>query len=185
MNKTFKSVSDIAKNITEDKEFHKQLDSELNNKSISKVLFLLRCQSNITQKEMASRLKCTQGTISKIEHSGDDKQKIEDLIGYAKALGMELSINFKKPMKIVDKVKYHAFEIKKHLDYLSKIANEKKDSDLLEGISKFFDESLLNIVYLVVKSASTLPKLRQKPGGTLKVHAPMEIQSSEKKLVVR
>ncbi len=180
MTKAFKSVSEMVKHNAEDDRFSKQLDSEIKNKSISKVLFLLRCKSGITQKEMSKKLNCTQSKISKIEHSSNDKQKVEDLIAYAKTLGMELSINFKKPMKVVDKVKYHAFEIKKHLDYLSKIANEKKDNNLLEGIYKFFNESLVNIVHLVMTSASTLPKPRQKPRITLKVRAPMEIHESEK-----
>lgn len=133
MNKAFKTVSEMARHITDDKKFHKQLDSEIKKKSIAKVFFALRCQSKITQEEMAKRLGCTQSRISKIEHSSNNKQKVEYLIAYAEVLEMELSIDYRKPMKIVDKVKYHAFEIKKHLDTLAKVAIEKKDNKLHQG----------------------------------------------------
>lgn len=181
MTKTFKSVPEMARHIITDSKFHKQLDSEIKSKSISKVLFFVRCNANVTQKEMANRLRCTQSKISKIEHSSNGKQSINDLIAYAKALGLEINVTIGKPMKLVDRIKVNAFQVKSDLDQLVKIATDKKDDKLFSGVVKFFNEATFNINKLLADSAATLEKQKQPSKETLKVHAPVEIQKEEEK----
>lgn len=182
MTKTFKSVSEMARHITDDKEFHKQLDSEIKSRSISKVLFLMRCNANVTQEQMAKRLGYTQSKISKIEHSSNDNLKMHDLIAYAKALGLELNIGFGKPMKIVDKIKIHAFQVKSHLDQLVNMATENKDEHMIAGVVNMFKETIYNVNKLIAESAAPLEKQIRRPKETLQVHAPMDVQKEEEKL---
>ena len=138
MGKRYKSVQEMVKHLAEDKEFSKEFERELADKALAKTLFALRCSEGLTQSEMASRLGCTQGRVSKIECSDTESIKVGDLVAYARELGLCLTIGFHEEMTAVECVKFHAFEIKKHLDHLAELAH--RDDDIFEGVKAFYLE---------------------------------------------
>jgi transcriptional regulator with XRE-family HTH domain len=173
MGKQYSSVSEVVKNLTDDKKFQDDFIRQIADKSLSKTLFVMRCSKGITQAEIASKLNCTQSRVSKLENSALDAIKVSDLVAYAQALGLNMAISFRNKMTAVECVKFHAFEIKKHLDHLADLAH--RDDDIFEGVKNFYNEYLLNILQLFKQSASKLAKEKIKKSDVLEVCAPTEI----------
>ena len=173
MGKKYKSVSDVVKNLSDDKKFHDDFENQVFDKMLSKTLFAMRCSKGVTQAEMAEKMDCTQSRVSKLEHSGLDAIKVSDLVTYAEALDLKMSISFHEDMTSVESVKLHAFEIKKHLDHLADLAH--RDDDIFEGVKDFYNEYLLNILRLFKQSENKLTKKETQKRDVLEVSAPSEI----------
>lgn len=92
MAKKFKSVQDMVRSLSEDKEFDQLFDEQVNKRRLSRFLFVLRNQKGMTQKQMAEKLGCARSRISKIEHAEDMDLTVKDLLDYGRALDM--NINF-------------------------------------------------------------------------------------------
>jgi len=182
MVKQHKSVSDMVKRLSGDEAFAKKFEQEIAEKQLAKMLFAMRCTNGMSQKEMASKLGCTQSRISKLEHARTDDIRIGDLSVYAEALGLNLSVSFHEPMSSVERVKFHAFKIKKYLDELAILAH--RDDKIFDGIKSFYKEYLVNILALFKDSAEKLPrKPRTKKGPVLKVNPPINVDAMEELLL--
>ena len=155
MSKKYSSVLGAIKGMSKDREFASNLEQEISNRTLSKSLFAMRCGAGFTQKQLAERMKCSQSRVSKLEVSPDRAIKVCDLIDYAEACKLDVTIGFHKPMTLVDSVKYHAFEIKKNLDHLAELAH--RDPDIDKGVKGFFPEVLLNLLKIISTSAEQLP----------------------------
>jgi len=76
-------------------DFKNTILYELKNNNISKFLFTLRCNYNLTQKDLAKKMNYNQNKISKIEHSCDDDLTIKDLLNYKKVFNFKINIEIK------------------------------------------------------------------------------------------
>ena len=122
-----------------------------------KHLVYLRNRSNLTQAQLAKKIGCTQSRISKIENSDDENLSIGDLKAYLFALKADLRLNIlTTQLKATSEIKYHALQIKKHLDELAELAN--KDDGICEGIEDFFIEAGYNLTKFIQRGISKLPK---------------------------
>ena len=148
MTKSFKSVKGMIKGLSEDAEFKKSAINEIENKSIAKFLFSLRCKHNLTQKQLADKIGCTQSRISKIESSYDSEITIKNLMDYGEALNLQLGIEYRnKNIKIADLIKYHAFKIKEYLEKLVDLVGD--DEALAKGVFNMHLETLYNMTNLI------------------------------------
>lgn len=95
MPRKFKTVKNMIKNLSDDKDFKKNALDEIEKKSLSKFLFTLRCAHNLTQKQLAEKIGCTQSRISKIESSYDENITIKDLSDYGYVLNLQLEIGYR------------------------------------------------------------------------------------------
>ncbi|EKD26307.1 MAG: transcriptional regulator, XRE family [uncultured bacterium] len=154
MNKLYNNVSDLIEGSV-DKDFKKKFDESIRNRSLSTHLLALRCKNGITQKEMAHRIKCNQSKISKIENALDENLQVKDLIDYATALNLQLTISFlEKSRTSADSIKYHALKIKEHLDRLADLSED--DEKIHKGISGFFGEYFFNMINMFQESFNKL-----------------------------
>lgn len=150
-----KNVSELIRSSSLSSQFQKKFAKEIQNKNISKFLFSFRCKYNLTQKQLAGKIRCSQSRISKIESSYNYEVTIKDLLDYAKALNMQLEVGYRNPSaKIVDLIKYHAFKIKYYLEKLTELV--KKDETLNKGIKQFHGETIYNLVKITLDSLSQL-----------------------------
>lgn len=83
-------IDDIA---DEEEKRYFELDDIL--VDIATTLINYRINNNLTQKELAQKLGCTQAMISKLE-SGEYNPSVEQLWKIASALGLEFKIIFKE-----------------------------------------------------------------------------------------
>lgn len=178
MAKQFKDVNELIKGISEDENFKKDAIKQISENGLGKFLSFLRCEHRMTQKELADKIGCSQGRVSKIESAKDDSLSIRDFIDYGNALGLELEIGFRnKNMKWVDMVKYHAFQMQRYLNNIVQVA--KEDKALEEGALDFCFETLKNVPVLILNSMAKLPKARfnkSVAGSKSKVHISGTIQ---------
>ncbi len=183
MAKQFKNINDLIKGLSEDENFKKEAIKKISENGLGKFLSFLRCEHRMTQKELADKIGCSQGRVSKIESAKDDSLSIKDFIDYGNALGLELEIGFRsKKMKWVDMVKYHAFQMQRYLNNMVQIATE--DKAIESGVLGFHLEALKNVPKMILDSMSKLPNTRfNKPvdGSKSKVHISGPIQPEEKK----
>lgn len=94
MRKSYKSVQEIVRGVSDDPSFKIQAEKAITERSLSRVLLVLRNARGLTQMEMAERLGCTLGRISKLETASVDSIRVGDLVDYARQLNLRLSISF-------------------------------------------------------------------------------------------
>ena len=157
MAKQFKNVAGLITGLSEDENFKKDAIKHISENGLGKFLAFLRCGHRLTQKEIAEKIGCTQGRISKIESAKDDSLSIRDFVDYGNALGLELEIGFRnKKMRWVDMVKYHAFQMQKYLNRMVEVA--KQDNAIESGVLDFHLEALKNVPRMILDSMLKLPQ---------------------------
>ena len=143
-NKQYSNVLDMVKDTSDDKALIESLREELAKKQISKTLVAMRCKAGLSQNQIADKMKCSQGKVSKMENLTDTELSIGDLAKYSSALGMRLEIGFSDlRMTMVDKVKWHFFNLKGLIDEMVKPA--KGDEIMEKGVARFTAEAFVNI----------------------------------------
>lgn len=155
MGKRFKSVRDMVHKLS-DQKYAQEFDEYSDRTRLSRILFALRNRKQVTQKDLAEKIGVSQGKISKLEHAEIQDIKMGDLLNYLNALGLSLSIWIHEKDNAVENIKYHAFEIQRHLDSLAEIA--KKDEEIFEKVAAFYGEYFGNIFNLFTQRASKLPQ---------------------------
>lgn len=155
MSQKYKNVSSLIKGMSTDNQSRDMSLQEIKNRSVSRFLFASRCKHNMTQKQLADKIGCSQGRISKIETSYDRYISIGDLLDYANALNLQLEVGFRHhSIKLVDLIKYHAFKIDENLEKLRKLAED--DDQIKEAIKNFHGEALFNIGKIVLSSLAKM-----------------------------
>jgi transcriptional regulator with XRE-family HTH domain len=176
MGTKYKNVLEMIKSISKDDAFKELATREIKGKTLAKFLFYLRCNHNLSQKQLAEKIGCSQSRISKIESALDKDLTMQDLLDYAKALNLNLEIGYRHPsVRIVDLIKYHAFKIKAYLNQLNSLA--KEDDLLKESIGKFHIEALFNIGKIIWESLATLDfklKEQKREPDIIHISAPLE-----------
>ncbi len=164
MIKDFRNVREMVKGLSEDDKFKESALNEIENKSIAKFLFILRNKHNLTQKQLADKIGCTQSRVSKIENAYNNEITVKDLSDYGEALNLQLEIGYQnKDLKIIDSIKYHAFKIKGYLERLVDLVGG--DEALAKGVLEFHLEALRNLAVIILKN---IPDLHQKSLGPTK-----------------
>jgi transcriptional regulator with XRE-family HTH domain len=177
--KTYKSVEDMVRGVLGDKDGDK-FEKEQAARELANNLSAIRCLKNLSQAELAKKIGCSQSAISKIEHSKDAMISIGELQMYAQALELQVIISFENQGECaVNKIKYHAAEIRKQLDILSHAAG--KDVKIFEGVAKFFNEAMLNVLAIFAESAKKLDShARKLKGGSIQIIS-LRPENKEKK----
>jgi len=156
----YKNFGEMISALGED-ELTRELKREIEKKALAKFLFFLRCKANLTQEELAKRMKCTQSRISKIEDSYDEDLAIKDIIDYGKALGFILEIGLRpKDVRIVDQLHYHINGIKLCLNQLTKLSDG--DESIEKGILDVCKQTLFKMIETVTENMSKLKIIREK-----------------------
>lgn len=172
MSKKYKCVSDLIKSMDLPKEQRQEQIDYINQRRLSRLLTVMRSQQGMNQQQAAERCGCGQSKISKLEYKEDRKITIGELLDYSNALGLEMSVLFlPKKMKIVDRVKLHAFQIEELLQRLVKLS--KGDKQMERAAAAFHSECLVNMFSIVGKSQKAIRPRREKE---LTVVGPQEIK---------
>jgi len=170
MSDSYQSVGDLVHGLVDDKEFADALKKDIADLRLAKVLFTMRAVAGKTQAEMAAAMDRSQASISKLESSTVDRIRVSDLVAYARALDLQLSIRFEHKMRSVEAIKYHAVQIRRILDHLVKVAGE--DHDIVKGVKNLHVETLIDLVQLVAESAAKLPESAGEERPVLEVCPP-------------
>lgn len=166
--KTYTDVVEMARDILPDeKDWCDKLEKNIADREISRTLFVMRNHAGLSQAEMASRLGCTQGRISKLESAPAAGVSHADMLAYAKALNLSLNVTFHPNIGSAQAVKIHTAAISRHLDHLAKLAHT--DTEIERGVINFFQEAILNIINILGDNARKLPS-HQAPPAPVAAH---------------
>lgn len=166
--KKLTNVMDLATKLEEEKEFARDLAYHLDNRTLVHKLIAMRAARGLTQEEVAAKMGCTQGRISKLETSDDLDLTFASIVHYAHAIGLRLEITLTgEETTAVDRVKHHAFCIKRLTDQLARLAFA--DETIARGVSRFFDEAAINLLRMLQDSADKRPHHPEQRGPLLVV----------------
>lgn len=161
MAKAYNNVMEMLDGLKATKDVKEKVECQVKGKTLSRYLYFLRCSNNLTQAEMAKKLKCSQSRISKIETAFDKDLTMGDILDYANVCNLDAEIGFRdKKVKKVDLIKYHAFRINEYLDELRELA--KEDDKLIDAVIDFHEEAEFNLNRLVRKSKNLLGEAKMK-----------------------
>ena len=164
--KTYNSVVEMVREITDDPQVATRLDDRIRRSKVVTKLMAIRASKGLTQAEMAKRIGCSQGRISKFEASEDNDVRLGDFRDYLQALGLDLRLLISPhEWTAADQVKFHAVQIRDCLGRLVDLA--KHDKQIQKGVQKFHVEALFSLVKLIAESAQNLPKLAVESPGFL------------------
>jgi transcriptional regulator with XRE-family HTH domain len=156
-NKRYSSVSDLVRDVSEDKGFARDVETRIEKRQIIKQLMARRAAAGLSQADIAAAMKCTQSRVSKLENSIDSDLSMSDLAEYADALGLHLRVGVvAKDRSVVDEVKHHAFCIKRLMENLAELA-QGDDIEIMRGVANFHGEAFFNLVRILQRSAAKLP----------------------------
>lgn len=167
MEQRISTISDLMNEMGIEKETAKQVAENIKNYSISQYLTILRAKANISQTEMAKKMKTSQSFISKLESASNDQIKVDDMCAFLAALGYETTITISKPQNIAQKIRSTYCQLVDLVQELQKCA--VNDEMILESIASFEIEAthnMLNLASMLIESSSAkLDKIhpRQEP----------------------
>jgi transcriptional regulator with XRE-family HTH domain len=167
MDQRISTISDLMNEMGVEKETVKQVTENIKNYSISQNLTILRAKANLSQSEMAKKMKTSQSFISKLESASNDQIKVDDMCTFLATLGYETTITISKPQNIAQKIKASYCQLVDLVKELQKYA--VNDDAILEGIASFEIEAtqnMLNLASMLIESSSAkLDKIhpRQEP----------------------
>jgi len=155
--KRYSSVSDYLESISDDNpELSSSTDEQIESRQIVKALIHLRVSNSDSQTDLAEKLGCSQSRISKIENGFDQNLKLKDLEDYGRVFGKDITLLVSdRSMGLADRVKFHAFGVRKALMKLVELAH--KDDEIAKGVAQLHIEALVNIARFIRQTAGKLP----------------------------
>lgn len=172
MSETFKNVAELIRSMDLPEERKKAQIDSINARRLSRLLTVMRVKKGMNQQQAAEKCGCSQSRISKLEYKADRKITIGELLDYSDALGLDMSVLFTpKKMKIVDRVKRHAFQIEQQLYRLVKLS--KGDKEMEKAARGFHSKCLTNMLSTIGKSKNSIQPAKEKE---LTVIGPLEIE---------
>jgi len=134
----------MIREVTENDELADQVQQKINQRQIIDCLMGLRSALDLSQEYIASKMKRTQSSISKLEKGEDDALRIGHLRGYAEAMGFGMTVVlYKDEASLAAQVKHYAFAIRGILTKMAKLAGD--DQSIAMGVREFYQEAAANI----------------------------------------
>jgi transcriptional regulator with XRE-family HTH domain len=128
---------------------------------VSRKLQLLRMKKGLSQKEVASRIGCTQGRISKIEHKFDDDLTLGELKSYLQAVQAGMGITIGPKLTLAESINKNIKELDSDLQKL-KCVKHGGDDALSKAIDDYLATSHKKLLSLVLKGMSEMQVLPEK-----------------------
>jgi transcriptional regulator with XRE-family HTH domain len=145
----------MVRDLAGDTAFADDVAKGVRQRGVIDYLMAQRVVANLSQKDVAQRMGCTQSRVSKLESGTDDDLRGADLEAYAAALGLDVAVVFaKKGMTIADRVKYHVIAVRRLLHHIADLSAD--DKVMANEANKFFVEVLYNAVRSVGDAARNL-----------------------------
>lgn len=170
------NVLDMVKDIApKEKAFHASLARSIAETSLSRTLMLMRNHAGLSQADLGQKIGCQPDLVAKIEHSGNAAITVGEMLAYAKALNLNLSIAFHPSMNAVQAMDFHAGEIEKHMTQLAALAHQ--DKAIEHGIRDHFKKFGGRMSDILSGCCKKLPARKQeepKPVPAFEISAPLD-----------
>lgn len=141
-----------------------------------KLLTAARVEHGLTQKEVASRMNCSESKVSRMESATDAELNFGDVAAYAKAIGLSMSILFDdSTLPNATRIKHCVCKIASMLKHLTELAAEEDEDDRMKNaINAFQVEVLMNFLIKYRESGAVIPSFslsEEPPVGGMSISA--------------
>lgn len=144
----FGNVAEAAAQLAEDQSMAAKVQSAIACNSVVSTLLRLRVEKGLTQEQIAETMKCDPSKVSRIESGSDRQLKLMDIVGYALALQVELSLTFDDSgLPAAQRIKQCVFRIDDDLKKLAALAQKVgAEDEITREIDRFYKEVLFNFL---------------------------------------
>ena len=155
----FTSALDLLRDTSEDAQLVNEVAEQVSQRQLIKHLTAHRVRSNLSQKDVADCMNCSQSRVSKLEASKDADLRLGDLEQYLQAMDLQLRLVVApRSQKAVDEIRFHAYRIRELLFRLVELASTE-DAQLADGIARFAClEAPINLLKIILDAANKLPE---------------------------
>ena len=158
--KKYANVSDLVRD-TSELDFAAAFETYQSDRLLITALTVIRGTNEVTQTELAERMRCAQSKVSKMEASTDADLNVGDVIEYVKGLNQSARITF-TPVDAseADPIRFHLGCIKHELAMREKLAIGETG----DGLEAFAVGQVQAMVKLIEATLVNLPH-RDRPAG--------------------
>lgn len=160
MNKENKSnVSELAAELSGDASMPDRMVAHEKATRMVTLLADCRVRKGMTQKKVAERMGVSVSTVSRFEDSQDADIRMGELVAYAEAVGVNLSLIMEdSDIPTAARIKNCVMRISNDLHHLSHLAaNSQGDQGIIDGIHRFRGEVLFNFLLHYEQSGTAMP----------------------------
>ncbi len=143
-----KSIGKMAADLAGIPEIEQEVDRGIRCSIVISHLISMRIERDITQEEVATKMKCDPSKISRLESGTDLGLKWVDVARYASALGYQTRLTFEDPtLPSAERIKQCVFQIAEDLERLTRlVASDTTDKEMTAKIRQFSGEVLVNFL---------------------------------------
>ncbi|HEV2208315.1 MAG TPA: helix-turn-helix domain-containing protein [Verrucomicrobiae bacterium] len=158
MNTKFNNVADAAAQLAEDPSVSAEVQTEVLFSTMVSVLLNMRVAKGLTQEDVAKCMECDPSKISRLEAGNDRQLRWMDIVGYARALKVEMSVIFDDSgLPAAERIKHCVFRIDEDLEKLGALAKELGGEDqITKEIDRFYRQVLFNFLARFKKNSEKL-----------------------------
>ena len=170
MSTGFKDVAKAAAALAGNPKAEQEVRAEITRSTMVSSLLSLRVEKGMTQEQVAESMQCDSSKISRLEAGNDLNLKWLDIIGYLKALNMNMTIMFSDPsMPAAERIQQSVFRIHADLEELCSLAQQVGGDDkIAQKIHRFYGEVLFNFVVRYKNSYERLTSVLKVPPQPVK-----------------
>lgn len=153
------STAMLAASLTSDPGAATRVETHQTETRFVRVLIAMRVEKKLSQKELAEKMGCSPSKVCRMEASADKSLNLGDVMLYAKALGVNMSVLFDDPaLPAAERIKHHVFAVHDLLEHLVKLAHQVGGGDAISAkIKQFYGEVLFNFMRGFGNCYSKLP----------------------------
>ncbi len=164
MNTKFTSTAEAAAHLADDPEMARAVNDEISGNTLVSSLLSMRIAKGLTQEHIAESMKCDASKISRIESGNDRQLKWSDVVGYANALNVRMSVLFDdESLPAAARIKQCVFKIDDDLKKLAQMARQFDGDDKTAGkINQFYKDVLFHFLKRISQNL-------QRPGNFISI----------------
>ncbi len=118
-------------------------------------LQIMRMSKGFTQKELAERIGCTQGNVSKIENKFDEDLTLGDIKNYIQAIRAKINIEIGPKPTVAQNIRKNIEELSENLKMLKSL-NSTQDKELSNAIDDYLATSHVQLLSIALQGLSDL-----------------------------
>ncbi len=158
MNTRFDNVADAAAQLAGDPKVAAEVQTEIKYNTVVGVLLGMRVAKGLTQEQVAKSMGCDPSKVSRLESGNDRQLKWMDIVEYAMALKVGMSITFEDSgLPAAERIKHCVFRIDEDLEKLASLAKELgREDHITKEINRFYKQVLFNFLLRFQKNSEKL-----------------------------
>ncbi len=158
MKTKFNNVADAAAQLAADQGMVEEVGRAIADNSLVSVLLTMRVKKGLTQDQIAEAMGCDPSKVSRLESGSDCQLRWMDIIGYARALKLDMSVIFDDSgLPAAERIKHCVFRIDEDLEKLGTLAKELgAEDEITKEIDRFYRQVLFNFLTRFKKNSERL-----------------------------